>query len=96
MNISNTIIKQHVSFFVKPTSSSVGKGYLKVTAMPDQIWQVWWSKQIPRHLDEQQTIDFIDEKVSGQSYLIQKAIPLAMYGRPCDLRVSVQRGDKGQ
>lgn len=90
-------MSRYTAFFVKPTNSSVGKGVLKVSALPEQIWQVWWSKQKPRQLDEQQVIDFIDEKVSGQSYLIQKAIPLATFdGRPYDLRVSVQRGDKGQ
>ncbi|CAH1195889.1 Endospore coat-associated protein YheD [Paenibacillus allorhizoplanae] len=90
-------MSRYVSFFVKPTNSSVGKGVLKVSVMPDQIWQVWWSNQLPRQLAEQQTIDFIDEKVNGQSYLIQETIPLSMYeGRPYDLRVSVQRGDKGQ
>ncbi|MDR6549834.1 YheC/YheD family protein [Paenibacillus qinlingensis] len=90
-------ISRYDSFFVKPTNSSVGIGVLKVSAMPGQIWQVWWSKQIPKQLNKEQTIDFIDEKVRGKSYLIQKTIPLAMYeGRPYDLRVSVQRGDKGQ
>jgi hypothetical protein len=85
------------SFFVKPTNSSVGKGIIKVAAMSDGVWQVWWSNQIPRQFVEQQTIDFIDGKVNGQRYLIQKAIPLSKYeGRPYDLRVSVQRGDKGQ
>lgn len=85
------------SFFVKPTNSSVGKGVLKVASMPDGVWQVWWSNQLPRQLVEQQTIDFINGKVNGQSYLIQKAIPLSMYeGRPYDLRVSVQRGAKGE
>ncbi|MGO4500384.1 YheC/YheD family protein [Paenibacillus sp. 2RAB27] len=84
------------SFFVKPTNSSVGKGIIKVAAMPDGVWQVWWSNQSPRQLAQQQTIEFIDGKVNSQRYLIQKAIPLSMYeGRPYDLRVSVQRGDKG-
>ncbi|KRE93305.1 hypothetical protein ASG89_07350 [Paenibacillus sp. Soil766] len=90
-------IHREDSFFVKPTNSSVGKGIIKVTAMPDRTWQVWWSNQLPRQLVEQQMIDFIDEKVNGQSYLIQKTIPLSMYeGRPYDLRVSVQRGARGQ
>lgn len=95
VNLTKAMIR-YTSFFVKPTNSSVGKGVLKVTAMPDQMWQVWWSKQVPRLLDEQGTLAFIEEKTKGQTYFIQKAIPLAMYeGRPYDLRVSVQRGDQG-
>ncbi|OAS16364.1 YheC/YheD family protein [Paenibacillus oryzisoli] len=89
-------MNRYESFFVKPTNSSVGKGVLKVSVIGNLLWQVWWGKQPPRQLDEQQAIAFIDEKVNGQSYLIQKTIPLAMYkGRPYDLRVSVQRGAKG-
>jgi glutathione synthase/RimK-type ligase-like ATP-grasp enzyme len=89
-------MNRYTSFFVKPTNSSVGKGVLKVTLLSEQMWQVWWSKQEPRQLDEQGTLAFIEERTKGQSYLIQKTIPLAMYeGRPYDLRVSVQRGDHG-
>ncbi|WNR42123.1 YheC/YheD family endospore coat-associated protein [Paenibacillus roseipurpureus] len=95
----NNLIKAlltYPSFFVKPTSSSVGKGILRVTAMPDAKWQVCWQDQVPRLLDAQKTYDFILQKTRGKKYLIQEAISLAMHeGRPYDLRVTVQRGDRG-
>ncbi|OCT14473.1 hypothetical protein A8709_27095 [Paenibacillus pectinilyticus] len=90
-------MNQFISFYVKPTNSSVGKGVLKVTLMPDGLWEVCWSNKEPRVLEEQPALDFIEAKVKGQPYLIQKAVPLAMYqGRPYDLRVSVQRGGTGE
>jgi glutathione synthase/RimK-type ligase-like ATP-grasp enzyme len=84
------------SFFVKPTNSSFGNGIIKVIKNKGN-WQLCWSNHPPKMVSQEKALTFIDEKVGNQSYIIQKAISLATYqGRPYDLRVSAQRGDKGK
>jgi glutathione synthase/RimK-type ligase-like ATP-grasp enzyme len=85
------------SLYIKPTNSSIGKGVIKVTKKENEEWQLCWSNIEPKMLSDKKAQAFIHEKVGTQSYLIQQAISLATYqGRPYDLRVSAQRGDKGK
>lgn len=85
------------SLYIKPTNSSIGKGVIKVTQKENEDWQLYWSNNEPKMLNEKKAQAFIHEKVGTQSYLIQQAISLATYqGRPYDLRISAQRGDKGK
>ncbi|KQX52208.1 hypothetical protein ASD40_35090 [Paenibacillus sp. Root444D2] len=89
-------MEKYPSLYVKPTNSSIGKGVIKVTQKENEDWQLCWSNSEPKMLSEKKAQAFIHEKVGTQSYLIQQAISLATYhGRPYDLRISAQRGDKG-
>ncbi|MBP1964367.1 YheC/YheD family protein [Paenibacillus aceris] len=83
-------------FFVKPTNSSLGEGIIKLSKQDHETWRLFWSNHQPRVVSRDKALAFIQEKVGNQCYLIQQAIMLATYrNRPYDLRVSVQRGDKG-
>ncbi|WP_171685862.1 YheC/YheD family endospore coat-associated protein [Paenibacillus planticolens] len=85
------------AFFVKPTNSSIGQGIIKLSKEADDTWRLFWSKSQPRLVSKEKALAYIQEKIGKQSYLIQQAIPLATYeNRPYDLRVSVQRGEKGK
>ena len=90
-------MERFTDFFVKPTSSSLGKGIIKLSKLEYDTWEVYWSNKEPKELSREQALAFIQTKVGKQTYLIQEAIILAMHqGRPYDLRVSVQRGAKGK
>jgi glutathione synthase/RimK-type ligase-like ATP-grasp enzyme len=90
-------MERFTDFFVKPTSSSLGKGIIKLSKLEYDTWEVYWSNKEPKELSREQALAFIQTKVGKQTYLIQQAIILAMHqGRPYDLRVSVQRGAKGK
>lgn len=83
------------SLYIKPQSSSVGKGIIKVSRNGDSNWYVQLPKKaiVAKRLIAEQKIDRVARQ---KRYLIQKAIPLARYnGRPFDIRVSVQRGGSG-
>lgn len=83
------------SIYVKPQSSSIGKGIMKLSRAGSGGWKVQLPKGtiVARRKTAMQAVDRIARK---KRYLIQKTIPLAKYkGRPYDIRVSVQRGSGG-
>ncbi|MDF2670908.1 MAG: endospore coat-associated protein yheD [Paenibacillus sp.] len=88
----------HSSVFIKPTSGSVGDGIIKLSRGDDSSsWSLYIKKGKPLRKGRKSAQAFIHRFIKGKSYIIQEAIPLATYnGSPYDLRVSVQRGDKGE
>lgn len=90
-------MSKHTSLFIKPTNSSVGNGIMKASKQVSGAWKLHGVFRKPKLVSRKQAILLINNKVRNQTYMIQKAIPLATYkGRPYDIRVSVQRGESGQ
>ncbi|SDN75784.1 YheC/D like ATP-grasp [Paenibacillus sp. yr247] len=92
-----TALKKYSSLFIKPTSSSVGDGIIKISKQEGGGWNLYWMKGKPKLVTYKEAVSFIAKKVGKRNYMIQEAIPLATYnGQPYDLRISVQRGGSGQ
>ncbi|GIQ68406.1 YheC/YheD family endospore coat-associated protein [Xylanibacillus composti] len=92
----NRELEASPSFYVKPQSSSVGKGIIKITRIRNGKIKL----QLPHRTtiaDKRTAVKTINRVVRKQKYMIQQTIPLAKYkGRPYDIRVTVQRGARGQ
>ncbi|MGO4275125.1 YheC/YheD family protein, partial [Paenibacillus sp. TAF58] len=81
---------------IKPTSGSVGDGIIKLSKSSKGKWHLYVKKGKPLQKKYENAISFIHQYINGKGYIIQEAIPLATYnGNPYDLRVSVQRGERG-
>lgn len=89
------MMNRHASLYIKPQSSSVGKGIIKIARRKQGSWKV----RLPHAslvAGRKKTEAIIRRRVGRRSYLIQQTIPLATYrGNPYDIRVSVQRGAGG-
>lgn len=92
-------MKKHQGLFLKPVSSSVGEGIMKLTKVSSKnsaLWRLQWAKNQSKRLNPAEVMAVVNHRIRGRSYLIQETIPLAQYkGRPYDLRVSVQRSSYG-
>ncbi|MFD0618865.1 YheC/YheD family protein [Paenibacillus sp. GCM10027629] len=88
---------KHNALYIKPTSSSVGEGIIKIQKDMNGLWILTWKKRETYLLNEDRAIAWIKKKVGRQKYMIQEAIQLAKHdGNVYDLRVSVQRGGDGR
>ncbi|RKD25766.1 hypothetical protein BEP19_02155 [Ammoniphilus oxalaticus] len=87
---------RHPSLYLKPVSSSVGKGIMRLDRLEDGSWQLIGSgKRIKQKRGNM--IPLVMKRVKGKRYLISETIPLARYkGQPFDIRVSVQKADNGK
>jgi len=93
----NNAMKEYSGLYLKPTNGSVGTGIIKISRRADERWDIHWKKGRPLKKTHQKTIEFINQNIDRQTYLIQEEIPLAKYhGRPYDIRVSVQRDGSGE
>jgi len=83
------------SLYIKPQSSSLGNGIVKITRNKNGTWIV----QSPRTTfvtSKQKAETKVNDIVKHRKYVIQQTIPLAKYnGNPYDIRVTVQRGFGG-
>lgn len=97
------LMDRHTSLILKPDSSSIGKGVMKLDRFP-QHWRLT-SAVHTRNRQKRWCTQFIPSKVLPlkvqslmlkQAYIAQETLPLSTYmGRPYDLRVSVQRAHTG-
>ncbi|TMV43806.1 YheC/YheD family protein [Paenibacillus mesophilus] len=91
----NGMMDRYDSLYVKPQSSSIGRGIMKLSRAGSGKWKV----QLPGGTTvtaRKTAIQAVDRIARRKPYLIQRTIPLAQYrGRPYDIRVSVQRGSGG-
>lgn len=89
------MMRKYNSLYIKPQSSSVGEGIMKITQIAPGRWKLQkptGSIVIPR----QQVIRAVHRIAKKKKYLVQETIQLATFrGNPFDIRVSVQRGAKG-
>lgn len=91
-----TMMKQHSSLYIKPQSSSVGKGIVKISRKSDGRWKLQFPRKRSILMRKPQAVKKISGYVKRKKYLIQQTIPLAQYkGKPYDIRVTVQRNASG-
>lgn len=91
----SAMMLRHDSLFIKPLSSSVGKGIIRIKKLPSGKWSLRKGRK-SYELRAKQVFPFLSRMTRGQSYLIQQGIDLARYrNRPYDIRVTVQRGGTG-
>lgn len=90
-----SMMKRHEQLYVKPQSSSLGNGIIKLTRMMRGRWHV----RKPRGsqvVTSREAVRIVHQLAGREPYLIQKGITLAQYrGRPYDIRVAVQRNETG-
>jgi glutathione synthase/RimK-type ligase-like ATP-grasp enzyme len=81
--------------YIKPQNSSLGKGIMKLTRLPQRRWHIkseYRSAAVPQAA----AVRTVQRRVGRRAYMIQQGIPLARYqGRVYDIRVTVQRGGDG-
>jgi hypothetical protein len=83
------------SLYIKPVSSSIGKGIIKISK-DRKGWNIQESRK-PVWMNHAKVFSYLNAKLGKRPYLIQEGIPLAKYhGNPFDLRVSVQKNGTGQ
>lgn len=90
------MMNQFSSIYVKPVSSSIGRGVIRIVRKDDKCWTVQAVGK-PKAKKEQMVYPYLKKKIKGRKYLLQEAIPLAHYkGKPFDIRVSVQKSGDGE
>ncbi|MGG1516975.1 YheC/YheD family protein [Paenibacillus oryzisoli] len=95
LNLESFMIK-FSSLFIKPTNGSVGNGIIQISKSSNGSWRINLKKGKPLYKSKTRTQAFLSNFIGNKKYIIQEAIPLALYKtRPYDLRVSVQRGADG-
>lgn len=94
------MMNHYDSLILKPDSSSIGRGIMKLDRVGNGWHLLFRSKPGSRAI---RSIKFVHtlpavliRRIKAKPYLVQQRLPLATYqGRPFDLRVSVQRGSVG-
>ncbi len=87
------------SFFIKPNKGTLGSGIKKVNQLSPSIWEICYRRKkeiVKEAIHSEQVPDRIAQMVNKSAYHVQERIALATFhGSPFDLRVSVQKGNKG-
>lgn len=90
------MLEEYPSIYVKPVSSSIGKGIIRLDKRGEHSWIIRSSRGRKVKKSEEVLRSLLKE-CRGRTYLLQEAIALAEYqGNPFDIRVSVQKGEGGQ
>ncbi|WP_211746485.1 YheC/YheD family protein [Paenibacillus sp. Marseille-Q4541] len=94
------MMEKHTDLIVKPVSSSIGKGIMRVMHRYGDgnliLSSANRSKQCRYPFKRGVLPQVLNKRIQKKNYLVQERIALATYeGRPFDLRVSVQRGGSG-
>ncbi|WP_274363841.1 YheC/YheD family protein [Paenibacillus thermotolerans] len=98
----NKLFRKHGAIIVKPNSSSIGRGIMKIEREEDHNTFTYPSSSRKSVL-QWKTVRYkgklpaaLLRSIKKKPYLAQQRLNLATYGgRPFDMRVSVQRGMKG-
>lgn len=91
------MMSSYDSLILKPNSGSIGRGVMKMDRTAEG-WQLTYrtNNTWRRFNFSGSTPLFLQRRLYREDYIIQQRLPLATYeGSPFDLRVSVQRTDKG-
>jgi hypothetical protein len=89
------MMERYSAIYVKPVSSSIGKGIIKVSRVSSRDWRIQTAGNIQTK-KMKKVYPYLRKRIGARSYIIQEAIPLAEYkGRPFDIRVSVQKNGHG-
>lgn len=90
------MMRRFDSIYVKPVSSSIGRGIYRLAKTDQQLWMIQGSgkQKVKRSA---KIYPYLKSKTQGKDYLLQETIPLAHYqGQPFDIRVSVQKSGNGE
>lgn len=88
--------------FLKPAQSSQGLGIVWIWRAADDSYTGqfigWNGREIDwRARDQKHLAEIIQRIVSGRCYIVQQGLRLARYdGRPCDIRLLMQKDHQGQ
>ncbi len=89
-------MKNKLPLYIKPMKGSIGEGILRLSYRGQGRWKLQSGVTQIRYGSMSRTIERVMKLAGKRRYLVQEAIALAQYeGRPYDLRVSVQRGERG-
>lgn len=90
------MMKKYDSIYLKPVSSSIGRGIMRLDRMSENRWRLkGGAKGIKKNKNKM--ITMVIKMVGGRHYLISETIPLAKYkDKPFDIRVSVQKSGDGK
>lgn len=90
-------LNQYETIYLKPCSSSLGKGVIKLTKKEEEIECTttvknnFFQKTLPLN-----DLSFYIHHLITRHYIIQEGIPvITQFNSPIDFRVSVQKGEKG-
>ncbi|MEX2416292.1 MAG: YheC/YheD family protein [Paenibacillaceae bacterium] len=84
------------TIYIKPQRGSVGRGIMRIRRVKGGLWSIRTLRG-SKILNKKAIYRKVQQNVGDQLYMIQKGIDLATYqGRPYDIRVSVQRGQRGK
>lgn len=89
------MMKKFDSLYLKPVSSSVGKGIMRLDRINGKRWRLKGGLKSIKD-NEKKMVQIVHKKLKGRNYLISETIPLAKYkNKPFDIRVSVQKSGDG-
>lgn len=100
LNNLQQMMKQFDSLILKPSSSSIGHGIMKMERV-NKGWRLIYpcgkNNKLWNTITSSHSIpEVIKHRFQKQPFIIQQFLPLATYkGRPFDLRVSIQRNING-
>ncbi|WP_317890261.1 YheC/YheD family endospore coat-associated protein [Paenibacillus sabuli] len=92
------MMDRYDSLILKPASSSIGRGVMKLEREDEGEWALTWRNKgrLVRHRIGAELPLSLMRKLQARRYVVQQRLPLALLsGRPFDLRVSVQRAGDG-
>lgn len=90
-------MKQWDIIFIKPVSSSVGDGIIKLSRTREGMWKIYSKRGKPQPATRARAAAYAEKLTRSRPYLVQEGIALATVGgRPFDIRVSVQRNSTGK
>jgi hypothetical protein len=93
--LSNAM-EQEMPLYIKPMKGSIGEGIIRLSYRGQGKWKLQSGARQIRYGSAKRTIERVMKLAGKKRYMIQEAIALAKYdGRPYDLRVTVQRGERG-
>lgn len=80
------------TLFIKPQRGSIGRGIIRIRRLKSGLWTIH-TPSGSHNLSKKAILHKVHQNVGHRQYMIQEGINLASYyGRPYDIRVSVQRG----
>ncbi len=97
-----SMLRRHPIVYVKPRSSSLGLGIVRISGTERGPWRLSWrdrhGKRHDRSISELRRFDLtLDKLTRGRPYLVQQGIEMLPYhGRLFDIRAAVQRNLRGE
>jgi len=94
-----SMMEKHDKLFIKPSGGSLGKGIMTLEKINTTQWCLTYpmKKRFQKAIFSTDLPDVLLKRIRKRVFLVQQSIPLAKYqGRPFDIRVHIQRDNKGK